>query len=195
MAFESEPKPRFALIKAEPLRGVNKESFESTFLAAASCASRLSEREAVAFSLFNDSFFRQSADSRFLLLMMAIEALLELRPRSDASKLHVEAMIAHTQSAALPSEEKASMIGAIRWLRNESISQAGRHIADERLGTRTYMDMPAPKFFTHCYGMRSALVHGSLPFPTFEQVSRIVGQLESFVSDLLTVPVLGLPNE
>ena len=85
------------------------------------------------------------------------------------------------------------MIGAMQWLANESISQAGRHIAQQRLGGLTYEGMSAPKFFTHCYGLRSALVHGSIPFPNFDQVSSAVGQLELFVSDLLTQPVLGVP--
>ena len=86
------------------------------------------------------------------------------------------------------------MIGAMKWLANESISQAGRHIAQQRLGGMTYEGMSASKFFTHCYCLRSALVHGSIPFPNFDQVNSAVGQLESFVSDLLTQPILGVPR-
>jgi len=194
MVYAAEPKPRFALVNASPVRGVNPERFRAAFSAAVAARPELSERETVAFSLFNASFFRQSADSRFLLLMMAIEALLDLRPRSDAARAHVESLIALTETAALAESERASMLGALRWLANESISQAGRHLSAERLGERIYMDLPSPKFFTYCYGLRSALVHGRIPYPTFDEVASTVGQLEVFVADLLTVQFLGMPE-
>ena len=194
MTFATEPKPRFVLMNASPLRGVNPGVFQSAFSAAAAAKPELSDRETVAFSLFNASFFRQSADSRFLLLMMAIEALLDLRPRSDAARAHVESLITQTEAAVLPADERTSMLGALRWLTNESISQAGRTLSFERLGERMYKEMPARKFFTYCYGLRSSLVHGSIPYPTFDEVANTVGQLEVYVADLLTVPFLGMPE-
>jgi hypothetical protein len=194
MVYTTQPKPRFALVNASPVRGVDPERFRAAFSAAVAAKPELSERETVAFSLFNASFFRQSADSRFLLLMMAIEALLDVRPRSDAARVHVESLIAQTEAAALSASERASMLGALRWLANESISQAGRHLSVERLGERVYKDLPSRKFFTYCYGLRSALVHGSIPYPEFDEVANTVGQLEVFVADLLTVPFLGTPE-
>lgn len=62
MAFETEPKPRFALVDASPLRGVKKEMFEAVFSDAAIARPQLTGRETLAFSLFNASFFRQSGD-------------------------------------------------------------------------------------------------------------------------------------
>jgi hypothetical protein len=168
--------------------------FEQAFLAAVEAKPQLTDREKLAYSLFNASFFRESADSRFLLLMMAVEALLDPAPRSDTERAHVEWLIQSTRDAALSVEARNSMAGALRWLLNESISQAGRRLSADRLGNRTYMDMPASRFFSYCYGLRSALVHGSTPYPTFDTVSIAVGKLEVFVSDLLTVPVLGAPN-
>lgn len=194
MVYATEPKPKFAWTNATPLRGVNPEQFRKAFADAVAANSDLSERETVAFSLFNASFFRQSADSRFLLLMMAIEALLDLRPRSSAARAHVDSLIVQTEAAALPPNERASMLGALRWLANESISQAGRNLSVERLGERVYMELPSHKFFTYCYGLRSALVHGRNPYPAFDEVANTVGQLEVFVADLLTVPFLGMPE-
>jgi Apea-like HEPN len=194
MVFETEPRPRFALMNASPLRGVNQEAFMTVFSTAAAARTQLTERELVAFALFNASFFRQSADSRFLLLMMAIEALLEPCRRSDSARSHVDSLIQQTKNAELPQEDKASMIGSLRWLASESISQAGRNLSKSRLGERTYNEMSAAKFFTYCYSLRSALVHGSFPYPTLDQVSSTGGQLECFVSDLLTAPILGVPE-
>ena len=98
MVFDSEPNPRFALMESKPLRGVIQGVFESAFEAAVSSSSQLSERDTVAFSLFNASFFQGTADSRFLLLMMAIEALLDPQPRSTAARLHVQELIAQTRN-------------------------------------------------------------------------------------------------
>lgn len=168
--------------------------FEQAFSASVAARPKLTDREKLAYSLFNASFFRESADSRFLLLMMAVEALLKPFPRSDSERAHVEWLIQSTRDAALAAEARNSKVGALRWLLNESISQAGRHLSADRLGNRNYMDMPASKFFSYCYGLRSSLVHGSTPYPTFDTVSTAVGQLEVFVSDLLTAPVLGVPS-
>jgi hypothetical protein len=190
-AFKTEPRPQFALFSANPLRGVNPGMFEQAFSAAVAARPKLTDREKLAYSLFNASFFRESADSRFLLLMMAVEAVLEPVSRSGAEREHVEWLIKSTRDTALPAESRNSMVGALRWLLNESISQAGRRVSADRLGSRNYMNMPACKFFTYCYGLRSSLVHGSTPYPTLDKVSTTVGQLEVFVSDLLTVPVLG----
>jgi hypothetical protein len=41
------------------------------------------------------------------------------------------------------------------------------------------------KFFTDCYTIRSNLVHGQLPRPTFETINGVVGELERFTRDLL----------
>lgn len=101
MVYATEPKPKFVWANATPLRGVDLEKFRAVFAAAVEAKPGLSERETVAFSLFNASFFRQSADSRFLLLMMAIEALIELRPRSEAARAHVESLVVQTEAATL----------------------------------------------------------------------------------------------
>jgi hypothetical protein len=58
-----------------------------------------------------------------------------------------------------------------------------------------YGDRTAPDFFSYCYQMRSNLVHGNLPVPTFEEVGGVAATLEVFVSDLLTGPVLGYPAQ
>jgi len=194
MVYTTEPKPRFASVDAVPTRGVDPKRFCEVFSAAVDAKPVLSERENVAFSCFNASFFRQSADSRFLLLMMAIEALLDPRPRSDAARAHVDFLITQTQVAALSASERQSMIGALRWLSNESISQAGRNLSSELLGQRIYKGRPADKFFTFCYGLRSALVHGSIPYPSFWEIANTAADLEVFVADLLTVRFLGLPE-
>jgi hypothetical protein len=124
---------------------------------------------------------------------MAVEALIEPISRSDESLMHVESLIWKTKNATLPAREKNSILGALSWLRFESINQAGRRTASERLGNRIYIGKNAADFFTHCYQIRSNLVHGNLPIPTFDEIGGLAATLEVFVSELLTVPVLGCP--
>lgn len=40
--------------------------------------------------------------------------------------------------------------------------------------------------------MRSDLVHGNVPFPSRDEVAKLVGGLEGCVSDLLSGPLLEL---
>lgn len=195
MVYTVEPKPLFALSTAKMLRGASKDSFLTAFAAAEMAKPTIDDRGRLAFSLFNASFFQPTADSRFLLLVMSIEALIEPSLRSPESQSHVKSLIAATKAAPIPPQERESMLGAIRWLQRESINQAGRRLVEARLGTRQYDGRSASDFFTHVYQMRSNLVHGSLPFPTFEMVGAIAAPLEVFVSELLTGPIIGLPGQ
>jgi hypothetical protein len=83
-----------------------------------------------------------------------------------------------------------SMLGALSWLQNESIGQAGSPAVRQRLDERKYGNLTPTKFFDHCYRLRSRLVHGSDP-PAENDIADVLGDPEFFVSDLLTAPVIG----
>jgi Apea-like HEPN len=190
MAFATDPKPSFASSNPSFQRGVNQQTFEHNFINLATNKLKLNEREMIAFSLFNASFFQQTVESRFLLLMMAIESMLEPKERPNDARLYVEQIIEQTKGSKLAELDKTSIIGSLRWLSNESISQTGKRLAESRLGKKLYNELSAPRFFTDCYSLRSKLVHGSMPYPTFEELSGATGALEVFVADLLTSPFL-----
>lgn len=189
--FPSNPKPRFASFNAQVTIGVSPDAFMTAFKQAIALQPKITDRDLLAYTLFNASFFQPTADSRFLLLVMAVEALLEPALRSKDAQEHVSSLIEQTKSSLLTPEEKNSILGSLRWLHRESINQTGKSLAIERLGVRTYGDRVAADFFSYCYQLRSNLVHGNLPVPTFEELGSAVGQLEVFVSDLLTAPILG----
>lgn len=86
------------------------------------------------------------------------------------------------------------MKGSLGWLKDESIGQAGRRIVKERLGNRMYAGMIAENYFKECYNIRSKLVHSG-KFDDREQFDKICCQLISFVSDLITIPIIGSPDE
>ena len=123
------------------------------------------------------------------MLMMAVETLLVPTDRPSEVQAHVRALIEQTEAAELPTSEKASLLGSLRWLLHESISQAGRKLASSLEG-RTYMDLPPSKFFNRCYELRSRLVHGAMPRPSFEEVNTVTGPLEQFVGHLLCPKLL-----
>ncbi|XCN73861.1 MAG: hypothetical protein Q3M24_03650 [Candidatus Electrothrix aestuarii] len=194
MVFESNPKPTLAYLEAEDISkwciSHPPEDILQDFSKALESAPSLSERETLAFRLYNSSLFQLFFDARFLLLIMAIETLSEYAPRSEKAIAHVDMLIESTKSCRnLRKEDSNSMIGALRWLKQESIRQAGKRLVTERLGDRMYADMNAVKYFSQCYDLRSKLVHGGTP--NRKKIEKLVPQLPLFVSDLLTTPILG----
>lgn len=193
MVYESEPPPVFVSTSVSGLRQVQRERFEAVFTQGAKKGCSLSNGEGIAFGLFNASCFQWSVDTRLILLVMAIESLLDPLTQTPAALAHVASMIDATEASPwLSPEEKASFLGSLEWLKKESVGRAGRRLARERLGDRGYGGKKAADFFAYCYDLRSRLVHGKKPFPSFPEVNSATGPLEVFVSDLLTQPHLGL---
>ncbi|MER6220960.1 hypothetical protein ABT189_10240 [Streptomyces sp900105755] len=184
--FEDQPDLRF--VAAPSLDGCKRPSEERNRLVltrAAQLHDRLDGPERLAFDLYSGSFFQPSADSKLLMLTMAIETLLAPQPRSDAAKAHVIAMIEATEANAdLTHSELESLRGSLKWLQDESIGQAGRRLA-RTLEPRTYSGKAPAAFFTRCYEMRSALTHGYVPRPNRHDVAVLAASLELFVGDLL----------
>lgn len=194
MVFPTEPKPHFVSTVMVAIRGLNAQVFIADFISCLAHPPCLTAQDLLAFSLFHGALFQPTADGRFLLLVMAVEALIEPARRSEETVNYVDSMIAQTRTAHIPEVEKESILGSLRGLRNESISKAGQSFALSRLGGQLYDKRTAPEFFLYAYRLRSNLVHGNLPAPTFDEIVSVTGTLELFVSDLLTSPFLGPPQ-
>ncbi len=154
----------------------------------------MSEGDQVAYDLYGASFAEVPTDARFLLLMMAIETMIEPEPRAAEVQAHVEALRTATKDSDLSDDEIRSIYGTLQYLRNASIGQAGRKLAS-RLGDRTYADKTPERFFSKCYELRSALVHGGHPRPSRAEVSSLAAPLETFVGDLLGIELLDVEFE
>lgn len=188
--FLCDPGPVFIRSEAKGCRRPTPEHNQRVLLGAVSVDARLTEVERLAFDLYSASFFQPSADSRLLMLTMAVETLLALQPRSQVARDHVGALIESTEtSPTLNPDERASILGSLRWLLDESIGQAGRRLA-RTLEPRRYLDLAPAKFFTRCYELRSHLVHGYVPRPSRSEVDSHAAFLEVFVGDLLSGPLL-----
>lgn len=192
MVFETEPWPKFALSTTEVVVGRPAPRLVKAIEKADEIAIDISDQEKTAFDLYSASMFVASlADARFLMLMMALETLIEQQPRSHAAVAHLDGLIQQTVKSGLPQPEIDSLLGSLEYMRRESISAAGRRLV-QVLGDRTYgepKETPA-KFFTGCYHLRSQLVHGSHPRPTFNDVNGRVAGLEMMMSDLLSGELL-----
>jgi hypothetical protein len=154
-------------------RGITVEAFHAEFCAAAERGRKLTDRERLAFVLFNSSFFQPGADARFLLLTMAIEALIEPTQKSFEAIQLVDGFIKQTKESAVQRSERDSLIGSLKWLRYESISKAGQRFAKEKLGDKCYEGRSAPDYFADIYSIRSSLVHGKVPFPSFDEINAL----------------------
>lgn len=188
MSFESDPEPRFASMQATFVLGVSSAKFSANLTRLIELSPQLSEPERLAVDLFGASFFEGAPDTRLIILVMAVEALLRPLARSSRARQIVATWEQSLRASDLTDVERNSMMGALRHLRNESIGSAGRRLTKERLAGRQYGDVPATRFFDHCYELRSRLVHSDQDRPTAEQVGPAAANLELLVSDLITAP-------
>lgn len=165
--------------------GTNEARLRHTLADALAIAKPVSERHQLAYDLFSASFRETTPDARLILLMMSVETLLEAEPRAPDVQQHVEFLIQQTAGAGhLTKAERASICGSLTWLRTQSVGQAGRQLA-RTLGTRQYAGMRPASFFTKAYSIRSALVHGTQPRPSRQEIGSTAANLEIFVADLL----------
>jgi hypothetical protein len=190
MTFSTNPARKFIRGEVSLRVLTSGDNFAHTLGVARAAAPALSAREHLSFELFNLSIFQSRAELRLVLLVMAIEALVETFPRPPAAQRHAKLLLWLTRwNPWLSAEDRESMLSTLKWLEGESIGQGGRRVVTERVGQRKYGGIAAPKFFNRCYGLRSRLVHGKNPSQA--EITDVLAELEFLVSDLLTVPALG----
>lgn len=184
LVHESNAEYRYATFK---LKGtIHKSAEESLKIIASSFSIKvpITEKRRLAYELFSASSFTDYVDARFMLLMMAVETLIEQKERDAKERELIEQMISLVEKSEI--ENKQSLKSSLSNLKYESIGQAGRNIASNLKGT--YLDVDPIKFFMKCYELRSKLVHGQVPRPTFEEVGNYCGALEVFTSELISFP-------
>jgi hypothetical protein len=190
MTFEDDPWPTFFGVGGFELStGRLIRPVVDAIEAAACLPTDWSDREETAFDLYAASFFVSIDDARFTMLMMALETLMEPKPRSSQTRDFVDALIATAETADVPENDKRSIVGSLGFLKDESFRQAGLRLVG-CLGARQYRGTSAREFFDAVYQLRSGLVHGAHPRPAQALVNASVAELERLVSDLLAVDLL-----
>ncbi|GGK96158.1 hypothetical protein GCM10007382_15550 [Salinibacterium xinjiangense] len=144
----------------------------------------------VAIDMFGSYFHMPSTDAQFLSLMIALEALVVPLPFDGVNADAVASVITHIRTLDLDPSARDSLAARVGHLGEESIGQAGKRVA-MGLGDRLYGGLDAPSFFTYCYRMRSAIVHGSENRPDPAELHDAIAALLSFTRDLIQIHVLG----
>jgi hypothetical protein len=183
--YPAEADTMFVRVGAQVGVGVGVDGFVAEFREIRAGAWQLSEKQRLAAELFSASFFDRVPRSRFITLVTVVEALLDAGRRSVDVQEFVDQ--ARELAEALPKSEpsRQSLITGLERLRDESIGQAGRHLADRLLKDRSYDELPAAKFFTKCYGIRSQTVHRGVPEDPDIDFLTLGNSCQQFVGDLL----------
>lgn len=182
--LSQSPQPVFSRVQATAIAGKNGDAIAAHVREAFSQHAEPDERSLLACEMYAASHFMPSEDSRFLMLMIAVEALIEAGTRSAAQVEAIDGLVEHLASLSLSEEERRSLTQTIAGLKTESINSAGKRLA-ATLGDRKYAGKSPKRFFRDCYDARSDLVHGNLGRPGAETIRGLVGPLEHFVRDLV----------
>jgi hypothetical protein len=190
--FEEQARPMVVVRTSSAWAGRAPSVLIETLSHVRQANAALTPLEQTAFELYSSSFAATSTDARFIVLMMAVETLIDPQPRDPAVVTHVDTLIDLTRRSGFPEEEINSLTGSLRHMQKESINQAGRRLM-RKLGAELFHGLPADKFFTTCYRLRSRLVHGQHPRPGRETIDIYTLNLERLVASLLATPVRDQP--
>jgi len=143
----------------------------------------IDRQERLAFDLYSASaFVSESPAARLVMLMMALEALMDVGERGEELRTHIDRLVLATDEAELDPSDAESVKNALRGLKRESTRSAGRRLVTA-LNGRAYDGITPVKFFNHCYAIRSALVHGAEDRPSRDLSTEL---LRSCISSLVS---------
>lgn len=183
--YESQKDIRFASLNVATALGKNAESFIEQMRQTLTAPLGLSEKQMLAADLYSASFFDVSFRSRFITLVTAVEALLDPPLRPNEVQLFVAAAKAEANTLVSDPASRQAVVSSLNWLRYESIGQTGRALAERLLSKREYEGMRAGKFFSHCYSIRSEIVHNGKTSDPAIDLLQLSNSCQTFVGDLL----------
>lgn len=143
-----------------------------------------SVRKLIAYDLHASSRFERSARTRFLLLVMAVEALAEQKSRPESELALVEQMKKSVETAALDKEAKDALIGGLSSLLRVSIGRACADLISTGITAGVIGDSDGVAFFRECYRLRGKIVHAGVA-PDVLQLVGFANRLEPTVRALL----------
>lgn len=192
--FPSASKTAFVRIDARA--GVSKdgEVFVAELGEILQSPPKVNRKVSLAAELFTLSYLDNAPRSRFIMLVSSVEALLEYKPHDPAIQEFVDATQLELSKLPIAEDVRASLKGALQWLRQESIGRAGRRLAKELLGSETYAQQTPEDFFNDCYQVRSQLVHKGETKLRSAELGERCDWLAVFVGDLLNQRMFGRMN-
>lgn len=175
----------FAKFDAKGIVGKATPRLIETFQREYSNVKKISEKQLLASEIYTSSFFDASPRSRFITLVTAVEALLEPLKRSEEVEKLVAELKAQTSQSTLDETTKNSIISSLQRIKYQSISQAGRIIAQRLIPDALFDGQSSADFFTHSYNLRSRILHsGTIPEKSID-LRQLANVMETFVNRLL----------
>lgn len=122
--------------------------------------------------------------ARFLSLWTALESLTGLleTTRGERARQHVAKLMELTEAADLPGNERQSLLGALRHLKEQSIGKLCQQLVGEYVDDEQYGDEDAVSFAKKCYSLRCKLTHGSA---SADELALVCPELEKMVGDVI----------
>ncbi|WP_280242054.1 HEPN domain-containing protein [Nocardia abscessus] len=148
----------------------------------------VAEPQRLALKLIHSSLFDHNPETKFVLLVTAIEAIIEKKARSEQIVEWIDQLISETQRSKLSPEDQLVVANYLGLGKQESIGSAGKR-AVSVLGSRRYDEKSPKKFLAECYTARSNIVHGNLSRPKSSELWRVIPILERFVVDLINIGI------
>ena len=124
MAFQCDPRPLFIRSEAHAVVGKDATRLLGVLRTAAGQGLQMSDLEQRAYEIYSASFSTDAADARFMLLMMALETLMQPVHRPPDVLAYVEGLVASVDASGLSSEQVISIKGSLSYLKTESIGQS-----------------------------------------------------------------------
>ena len=137
-----------------------------------------SEPVSVSFDLWSSSRSESSSRARLLLLVMAIEALVQQQARSSSEVALVEEFLTQVRTSSLHKDSKDRLCSGLSLLRREGIGTSCHAAVAKRLGG------DAGKTFRTCYRLRNVIAHGGQA-PDVHTLVNEANQLEPIVKTFL----------
>ena len=183
----SETPSVFITVSVVASKGSNIEQFNKA-MEFEPTSLEISEKERIAFVLYGAAAFATDPEARFMLLMMALETRIDSKLRDGLALEMIDEFLGVVEtSVELEIKEKNSILGSLRHLRKESISEAGQSLV-RGMGSDSYDGRSAEDFFKVCYQIRSDIVHGNFPRPKIDEIRHLAANLEILVGHLIAGP-------
>jgi hypothetical protein len=141
-------------------------------------AVQVSETVRTSFDLWSSSRSEGSSRARLLLLVMAIEALVDQAPRPESELNLLDSFLRVVRDNSLPDDAKKRLRNGLSLLKRESVGTSCQRMVVDRLGEA------AGQTFRKCYRLRNLIAHGGKA-PDARTLSQEANELEPIVKMLL----------
>jgi hypothetical protein len=165
---------------------VDIKTFEELFNKYVNLEYKNTERLLRAIEIYNSSNYLSiiNQSARFILLMSAVEALIEQESVSKKLQNSLTSYIKRIKELKIKSDEKSSILTSLSFLKKISIKRSGKMLVNTLLDKdKRYNAFPPDIFFGKAYDLRSRFVHYGITKTKDLSIRTI--QMQDFTMDLL----------